>query len=446
MGKIKYIVVAITMMFCCVLLSGCATVHMGFTFEKDGTITSRNEFISKSSMAKDKIAEEKAKDQKDGYTIKDTGDGYIATKTIENVQRLVYGGAPLWNPPEQYAGVQMRKGLLYDYYSLDLFKKGEKSNIPKANNQVNVPTSLMHGKNGLVRYLDARNKAEEEAKSLNQIEDNLTQAAIDSMQLDLNINVPYSVDSSNADQVQNDGKTLIWNLKPAFMDNKDLNIQAKFRIYHEDTIKGLVVLGVIGLICAIVLLVLGLIAKDNPVRRKRFIGIAAVLFVAIIAFAGYAKYSIDNPPTLSAKDKIVLEKGDNSTTKTPETSAAKNNAQDKIASTQDDNGKAAAEVFKKFHSSITSHDFQAAYQLYSADYQAKVPYDGWAKGYATTVASEPTNVEVTQADSNHVSLKFGLRATDNINGKKTVQSFAGTCSMIKVGDNWKIDEITATKK
>ena len=121
------------------------------------------------------------------------------------------------------------------------------------------------------------------------------------------INIPYSVDETNANDKLKDGKTLSWNIKPAFVNGKDIHLKTKFKIYHENIIIGLVVFGVILIIVAIIFLVLGFVKKDIPKQRKIFMTIAIIIFAVTTAFASYAKYVVDNPPQLTEDDKITIE-------------------------------------------------------------------------------------------------------------------------------------------
>jgi len=303
--KLRFLTIFCIMIVSCLILGGCANINIGFNFNKDGTITAIQDMTTASPIAKDKIDEQKVDVQKQGYAIKETSNGFTATKTYKDITELVNGGADIWNPNEKHNGVQFKKGLLYDYYSLDLYLQGRKEKIPKANNQAQIPGYFSPKVKGSIwQYLEAKKQAEEEADAMNQIQDEATQSAINSLKMDLTLNFPYTVDVSNADQMQNDGKTAIWNLKPALFDNKDMEIQAKFKIYHETT---LIVLGIIGgivLICGIVLLVLGIVKKDT-VKGKWLIITAVCLFSFVIVTAGYAKYDISNPPTFSSSDRII---------------------------------------------------------------------------------------------------------------------------------------------
>ena len=305
--QIRMLAVSCIVIIFCVIVSGCADMQVGFNFNKDGTINAQRSIaVSSSLIGKSKLEKSKEDDRKKGFEIKDTSDGYIATKTYKSLFDMVNDGGTLWNPNENNNGVQMRTGLLYDYYSLDLFVKGQNNNIPKSNYQANIPSYFSPAvKMNAWQYMEYRQKAEAQAQEMNQMADQASKAAMNSFKMNITFNIPYSVDATNADTKTNEGKTLSWNLKPAFMDNKDITIQAQFKIFHESTIIGLIVAGVVLFILATILVVIGIMKKDDVRQRKILFGIAGVVFIVIASFSIYAKYSIDNPPKLTASDRIV---------------------------------------------------------------------------------------------------------------------------------------------
>lgn len=304
---IRTVVIACIAVLFCLLVSGCADMQIGFNFNKDGTVTAQRSIAANSAfIEKNKIEKSKEQDRQKGFEIKDTSDGYIATKTYKDIIDVVNDGGKFWNPDENSNGVQVRKGLLYDYYSLDLFIKGQKYDIPKADYQANVPSYFSPSiRMNAWQYYEYRQNAEAQAQEMNRMADEAAKAAMNSLKMDLTLNIPYSVDTTNADHKTNEGKTLSWNIKPAFLDNKDFTLQAQFKIYHEGTIIGLIVIGVILLIAAITLTIVGCVKKDDLKRRKLLFGIAGLILAFIVAFTVYAKYSIDNPPNLTASDRIV---------------------------------------------------------------------------------------------------------------------------------------------
>ena len=323
----------------CLILGGCADIQLGTTFNKDGSATQMMSFESAYPEMHDKIKEAKEDQQKHGYDIKETSNGFIATKHYKDVQAMVMGGGDFWNPQSGHDGIAMRKGFLYDYYSLDSFIKGQTLNMPKSNYQPNMPSVPFKVRISR-EYMQAEAAARQQADDLNRLSDEAARAAVNSFKAGYTLNLPYAADGDNADQRNNDGKTLVWNLKPAFTENKDVTIQARFRIYHEDTITGLLAGAGILSVAAVVLLVLGMTKKD-PLRKKQFLGVAAVLIIVLISGAGYAKYTIDNPPVLTSNDRITSNAAGEDTSKKAAAAKPANSADDKaLNAVYDDIGKA----------------------------------------------------------------------------------------------------------
>ncbi|MDQ0202855.1 hypothetical protein [Pectinatus haikarae] len=305
--KLRLLGIFSVMTVFCLIISGCANIQADFTFNKDGSITSQHIIEISSMIDKDNLETQKAADSKNGYEVKEISNGYTATKTVASIHPIV-GGTPVFNPNEYFNGVQVHKGLLYDYYSFDLFKKGEKADIPKANYQTNIPGFFSPDVTmNIWQYMDYRRQAEEQTRQMNQMADQATKAAVDSMKINITFNLPYSVDDSNADIKTNDNKTLTWDLKPAFLNNQDISIQAKFKIYHENTIIALLISGIFLLIIAVVLFVLGLIKWQDHKKRNLFLSLTAILLIIVAGSAAWCKRSIDNPPQLTMADRIVSE-------------------------------------------------------------------------------------------------------------------------------------------
>ena len=297
----------------CFLISGCADGQFGFTFNEDGTITQRNSLQFQQGFKdlgnyfgqsnEDFILEQKQEDSQNGFSIEDVQNGYTATKTI-TLKDLA--GLKIFQPGENTAGVQVKKGFLYDYYSIDSYLKGQYQSLPQSNYAANIPSYFSPNMPvNIWDYMEYRKQAEAEARQLDEISNQMIKAAISSMNLNLVINLPYEVDSSNADNLTNGNKTLTWNLKPAVFDGKDLSVQAKFKIYHEKTIIGLIIVGSILLIVAIILLVLGFV-KKNSNKQSVFFIVAGIIIVFLGCFGVYVNYNIKHPPVLTDADKLVV--------------------------------------------------------------------------------------------------------------------------------------------
>lgn len=105
--------------------------------------------------------------------------------------------------------------------------------------------------------------------------------------------------------------------------------------------------------------------------------------------------------------------------------------------------KVAIDVFYSFHRNITNKSYRQAYNCLSNDMQNHMSYDGWVPGFKTTVSSTPYDIKITSGDADHVVLTYVLRAVDNPGG---TQEFNGTVTLIKIGDEWRINEIVNKAK
>lgn len=103
-------------------------------------------------------------------------------------------------------------------------------------------------------------------------------------------------------------------------------------------------------------------------------------------------------------------------------------------------------AFRAYHKAITAHQLREAYQYFSPDFRQNMgDYESWSAGYATTVDSVPEKVSVLSSSDDRTVLSFRLKAIDQSNGQEETNYFVGECTMVKLGGNWKIEEITARK-
>ena len=99
-------------------------------------------------------------------------------------------------------------------------------------------------------------------------------------------------------------------------------------------------------------------------------------------------------------------------------------------------------VLTNFHKNITDKNYNKAYNCLTKAYKNSINYDGWVNGFRTTVSSMVYDIDIKSQTSNKVVLKYILRAEDNPGG---IQYFSGEATMIKSGDEWKIDRIENKK-
>lgn len=104
---------------------------------------------------------------------------------------------------------------------------------------------------------------------------------------------------------------------------------------------------------------------------------------------------------------------------------------------------AAIRAFRQFHTYIGNRQYRHAYALFSSEFQANVPYDGWVQGYRDTLSSDPTDVRIRQSDGSRAYVDFELKARDREGSRVKVQYFQGTAELIYIQGTWKIHELAA---
>lgn len=143
-------------------------------------------------------------------------------QNLRRIQDIADTGGEFWTPDPEYGEIRLHKGLLYDYYSIHTRIKGqENAALPQAHYEDNIPNFFQVPSSVDVwSYLEYRKQAEREAAQLNEIHNQAVAAAVNSASLDFTMHLPMAVDATNADQVLDDGKTLVWDLKPAFINTQ----------------------------------------------------------------------------------------------------------------------------------------------------------------------------------------------------------------------------------
>lgn len=96
-----------------------------------------------------------------------------------------------------------------------------------------------------------------------------------------------------------------------------------------------------------------------------------------------------------------------------------------------------------YHEAITNKNIKAAYNMLT-DHRKQVigGFDSMRRGYATTIESVISYTEPTYVDPNKVVLRYRLDAKDLINGQIKLQTFSGTVTMVKIGTQWYMDDMT----
>lgn len=116
-------------------------------------------------------------------------------------------------------------------------------------------------------------------------------------------------------------------------------------------------------------------------------------------------------------------------------------------STVDENAKEAARAFVSYHEAITNENFQRAYNLMT-EQRKNFMGNGMAdfrRGYADTIKSEITELNLLSSSPDRVVMSYTLDSRDRAKGGTLYQQFQGEVEMIKIGGEWKINDVHSKK-
>ena len=121
--------------------------------------------------------------------------------------------------------------------------------------------------------------------------------------------------------------------------------------------------------------------------------------------------------------------------------------QEEPKSNVDENAKAAARAFVSYHEAITNENFQRAYNLMT-EQRKNFMGNGMAdfrRGYADTITSEITELNLLSSSPDRVVMSYTLDARDRAKGGTLYRQFQGEVEMIKIGGEWKINDVHSKK-
>ena len=307
----------------CFIISGCANGDIGLTFNEDGSIKQvlkssidSNNYMVQINLddAKQLIAEKKKELQQEGYSVKSNGElDFTATKDYADINELKETKLNLFEPNSVKGtrGLMYKKGFLYDYYSMEVFMEMPKDfKEPDFNvNEDDLNMTLWDFGNNIWDYMEYRNQVQQYKAIVDAYEEGRKKSKVEFV-----LNIPYKADDSNATSVDNDGKTLKWNLKAAFLNNQDMIMNANFRIYHKKNIIAMSIIAGILLVAALMMIVWVVMKHPDKKNRNILLGTAVAIFIALAGTGVYVKMAIDNPPVLTAQDSISEGAVDNEAT------------------------------------------------------------------------------------------------------------------------------------
>ena len=186
------------------LSAGCFQGESNLTIDADGKVTLKNEIMGV-PLLREYIENAKNDLERKNKVIDITPissgnlSGYRITTQYTSVEQFAAQNIELYaGRAGKCKGIQQRKGWLFDSYNFDFVSEAPESG----------------------EYLD----------------NPLAQSMMPQIKFDMVINLPYSAESSNAQNSTNDNKTLSWNLTSSMTSGKDVSIQARFKIWHRDKI------------------------------------------------------------------------------------------------------------------------------------------------------------------------------------------------------------------
>ena len=240
----------------CVICAGCFEVKFGLTITDSGAVIQQCKFIGTAPLAP-QIEAWKNQAEKNNPNLKakavEEGDlrGYKFDETYPDLETFAkYAGELYAAHPEKNNGLSRHKGWFFDEYDFDLYWKSSPA-------QTAFTTTV-------------------------------NQALLSQAVFDVEINLPYAADFTNADEVSADGKYLKWHLAHVTINGGEKFMQARFKLWHKDKIAATAAVELLLLFATIFFAVKAHTeeleaAKDFRLKRNVFAG----LFVALTALAAY---------------------------------------------------------------------------------------------------------------------------------------------------------------
>ncbi|WP_037353223.1 hypothetical protein [Selenomonas sp. FC4001] len=109
-------------------------------------------------------------------------------------------------------------------------------------------------------------------------------------------------------------------------------------------------------------------------------------------------------------------------------------------------GNAAKNVVASYHKYITNRDYRSAYNLLNDNMQNTMgSYDNWTRGFANTIESRVTDLQVSDVQADRAEVSFILVARDRRPGGYEENRFRSTATVVKDGGAWKIAAVNNKK-
>lgn len=101
----------------------------------------------------------------------------------------------------------------------------------------------------------------------------------------------------------------------------------------------------------------------------------------------------------------------------------------------------STQALQNYYASITNKDFPKAYLYLSDQQRANLGfYDTWRNGYSTTISTTLLSANAKSTSPTMVQYTYRLEGKDLIDGRIKHQIFEGNVTMVKVNNNWVIQD------
>lgn len=257
MNNISVKIFAILLMTMSIFCAGCIQGKSDLTIDDNGKVTLNSEIMCVPILST--AVEELKNDLERGHYVTEitpisSGNmsGYKITTQYANIEQLASQDLEIFNSTNRNKGIQQRKGWFFDAYNFDLLSAAP--------------------------------------EDVDELGGAIAQSMMPRAKFDFVMNLPYAVETTNAQNVSNEGKTLAWNLTSSFIGGKDMSLKAQFKIWH----KGQIAVTII----AIIALLGGAIYffqkaknssedKEDAAKNLKYMQICSVLAAAIISVSTY---------------------------------------------------------------------------------------------------------------------------------------------------------------
>ena len=257
----KFFIVALS--FICIICAGCFQAKSDIIITDNGAVIQHRKFVGNAMVIR-QIEDWKSNLEKLNPNVKAQvvveGDlrGYEFTSDYSDIETFAKSAGDLYRAHDgKNRGISQRKSWFFDEYDFDFYWTMPPSSLPP------------------------------EAEFI-------TQKAFNGVEFNMTIQLPYSAEKNNADEISGDGKFLKWNLAPVLIHGGEKFMQARFKIWHKDKI-ALTAAFELLLLAATIFFFIKARAEESDSLQKDLVfkrNVFAGLFVALAAISAYMLLAI----------------------------------------------------------------------------------------------------------------------------------------------------------